>query len=170
MHVSEIVETRILPEAIGGLLKLFKKIPQGLSFAERLKERRRALEFVKADLAQVPADKIDDYFQEWLRLTRSVDANDPRNKQLVDDLEDIGKLITIRTDQIRLDNNIKMVLDGSIPYMLDSKTGKIVARPLQYWPSWAKEAWQEIINTKGDDEAQRILNMITKKIQDRGPN
>ena len=83
-------------------------------------------------------------FQEWLRLTRSVDATDPRNKDLVANLEDIGQLISQRTDQMRRNNNIQLVLDGNIPYMLDSSTGKIVARPIQFWPSWAREAWQEI--------------------------
>lgn len=157
-----------LHEGISSFIRILSNIPKNLSFAKKLSERQRAIEKIKSSLAQVESNDIDDVFQEWLRLTRSVDETDPRNKDLVANLEDIGQLISQRTDQIRRNNNIQLVLDGNIPYMLDSNTGKIVARPIQFWPSWAREAWQEIVDTKGEQEAERILAMIMKKIQNRG--
>lgn len=158
-----------LHEGIGSFIRILSNISKNLSFAKQLSERQRAIEKIKSSLAQVESDDIDNVFQEWLRLTRSVDETDPRNKDLVANLEDIGQLISQRTDQIRRNNNIQLVLDGKIPYMLDSSTGKIVARPIQFWPSWAREAWQEIVDTKGEQEAERILAMIMKKIQNKGP-
>lgn len=157
-----------LHEGIGSFIRILSNIPKNLSFAKKLLERHRAIEKIKSSLAEVKSEEIDDLFQEWLRLRRSIDETDPRNKDLVASLEDIGELISQRTDQIRRNNNIQLVLDGHIPYMLDSNTGQIVARPIQFWPSWAREAWQEIVDTKGEQEAERILAMIMKKIQNRG--
>ena len=157
-----------LHEGIGSFIRILSNIPKNLSFAKKLSERQRAIEKIKSSLAEVKSEEIDDVFQEWLRLRRSVDETDPRNKDLVANLEDIGQLISQRTDLIRRNNNIQLVLDGHIPYMLDSNTGQIVARPIQFWPSWAREAWQEIVDTKGEQEAERILAMIMKKIQNRG--